>query len=54
MHADLETKDLIEFKNEDSDKIDLLIVVGGDGTVLWALQYFKNHVPPIIAFGKVY
>lgn len=38
---------------ETEKKIDLLIIIGGDGSVLWALQYFKNKVPPVLAFGRV-
>ena len=53
IRVDLEPKDLINFDEKDAEKIDLLITIGGDGTVLWALQYFKASVPPIISFGKV-
>jgi NAD kinase len=34
--------------------IDLIITVGGDGTVLWASGLFQNRiVPPMVCFGKV-
>jgi NAD kinase len=36
------------------DAMDLSIIVGGDGTILWALQYFSHRIPPpIMAFSNV-
>ena len=50
----LSLNDLTSFEEEDEHEIDLLVVVGGDGTILWSLLHFKSRVPPpILAFGKV-
>ena len=44
----------VGYKEEEEHNIDLLIVIGGDGSILWALQYFHHRVsPPILAFSKV-
>jgi len=45
---------LVTFDHEkDEHKIDLIITIGGDGTILWALQYFQNRVsPPVITFDR--
>eukprot|EP01018_Ginkgo_biloba_P030341 Gb_38664 [translate_table: standard] len=32
-------------------KVDLVITLGGDGTVLWATSMFKGPVPPIVPFS---
>ncbi|PWZ31122.1 putative NAD kinase 1 [Zea mays] len=32
-------------------KVDLIITLGGDGTVLWAASLFKGPVPPVVAFA---
>ncbi|XP_042015723.1 NAD(H) kinase 1-like [Salvia splendens] len=32
-------------------KIDLIVTLGGDGTVLWAASMFKGPVPPIVPFS---
>jgi NAD+ kinase len=32
-------------------KIDLVVTLGGDGTVLWAASMFKGPVPPIVPFS---
>ncbi|KAJ4887048.1 NAD(H) kinase 1 [Raphanus sativus] len=32
-------------------KVDLVITLGGDGTVLWAASRFKKSVPPIVPFA---
>ncbi|BBN13160.1 NAD+ kinase [Marchantia polymorpha subsp. ruderalis] len=32
-------------------KIDLVITLGGDGTVLWAANMFKGPVPPLVSFS---
>lgn len=43
------------FDNEkDELDIDLIITIGGDGTILWAVSLFqKRDVPPIIGISKV-
>lgn len=32
-------------------KVDLVVTLGGDGTVLWAASMFKGPVPPVISFS---
>ncbi|KAM0822079.1 hypothetical protein ACQ4PT_071738 [Festuca glaucescens] len=32
-------------------KVDLVVTLGGDGTVLWAASLFKGPVPPVVAFA---
>lgn len=32
-------------------KVDLVITLGGDGTVLWAASLFKGPIPPVISFS---
>ncbi|XP_026413694.1 probable NAD kinase 1 isoform X1 [Papaver somniferum] len=32
-------------------KIDLVVTLGGDGTVLWAASMFKGPVPPVVPFS---
>ncbi|KAK6925579.1 NAD kinase, partial [Dillenia turbinata] len=32
-------------------KVDLVVTLGGDGTVLWAASMFKGPVPPIVSFS---
>lgn len=32
-------------------KVDLVVTLGGDGTVLWAASLFKGPVPPVISFS---
>ncbi|KAA8549782.1 hypothetical protein F0562_001466 [Nyssa sinensis] len=32
-------------------KVDLVVTLGGDGTVLWAASMFKGSVPPIVSFS---
>jgi NAD kinase len=45
--------DFYEFNDEEANTIDLLVVIGGDGSILWALQYFQNSgAPPVLAFSK--
>jgi NAD+ kinase len=42
-----------EFNGEEETTIDLLVIIGGDGSILWALQYFQNSIPPpVLAFSK--
>ncbi|KAL8262681.1 hypothetical protein R6Q59_024030 [Mikania micrantha] len=33
------------------EKVDLVVTLGGDGTVLWAASLFKGPVPPIVPFS---
>jgi len=33
------------------DLIDLVICLGGDGTVLHVSQLFQNKVPPVLSFS---
>lgn len=50
----LNTDDLCVYNKENEENIDLLVIVGGDGTLLWALQYFSHRIPPpILAFSNV-
>ncbi|XP_030522386.1 NAD(H) kinase 1 [Rhodamnia argentea] len=32
-------------------KVDLVVTLGGDGTVLWAASVFKGPVPPVVPFS---
>ncbi|KAI3409359.1 uncharacterized protein J3R85_019435 [Psidium guajava] len=32
-------------------KVDLVVTLGGDGTVLWAASMFKEAVPPVVPFA---
>ncbi|KAL0928976.1 hypothetical protein M5K25_000915 [Dendrobium thyrsiflorum] len=32
-------------------KVDLVVTLGGDGTVLWAASMFKGPIPPVIPFS---
>ncbi|GMH10314.1 hypothetical protein Nepgr_012155 [Nepenthes gracilis] len=32
-------------------KVDLVVTLGGDGTVLWGASLFKGPVPPVVAFS---
>ncbi|KAI6669577.1 hypothetical protein NL676_004462 [Syzygium grande] len=32
-------------------KVDLLVTLGGDGTVLWAASLFQGPVPPVVSFN---
>ncbi|KAH9287859.1 hypothetical protein KI387_031976, partial [Taxus chinensis] len=32
-------------------KVDLVITLGGDGTVLWAASMFKGPIPPVVPFS---
>ncbi|EFJ37483.1 hypothetical protein SELMODRAFT_76799 [Selaginella moellendorffii] len=33
------------------NKIDLIVTLGGDGTVLWAASLFRGPVPPVVSFA---
>eukprot|EP00008_Paramoeba_atlantica_P008616 CAMPEP_0201491590 /NCGR_PEP_ID=MMETSP0151_2-20130828/30377_1 /ASSEMBLY_ACC=CAM_ASM_000257 /TAXON_ID=200890 /ORGANISM="Paramoeba atlantica, Strain 621/1 / CCAP 1560/9" /LENGTH=282 /DNA_ID=CAMNT_0047878011 /DNA_START=475 /DNA_END=1324 /DNA_ORIENTATION=+ len=46
----LESGDLCEIARQLSEKIDLVISLGGDGTLLRACSMFRAEVPPVIAF----
>ena len=37
-------------KDDLTDKIDFIICLGGDGTLLYASMLFQQSVPPIMAF----
>ncbi|CAH2016552.1 unnamed protein product [Acanthoscelides obtectus] len=37
-------------KDDLTDKIDFIICLGGDGTLLYASQLFQQSVPPVMAF----
>jgi NAD kinase len=43
------------FENSDDEsrkKIDFIITLGGDGTILWAAKQFNgSYVPPLISFA---
>ena len=39
-----------ECKDDLTDKIDFVVCLGGDGTLLYASSLFQHLVPPIMAF----
>lgn len=39
-----------EGKDDLTDKIDFIVCLGGDGTLLYASSLFQQSVPPIMAF----
>lgn len=39
-----------EGKDDLTDKIDFIICLGGDGTLLYASSLFQQSVPPVMAF----
>jgi NAD kinase len=42
------------FTQPDDHKIDLIIAIGGDGTVIWASGLFRfTNMPPIVSFNMV-
>lgn len=43
-----ETDEEIQMLHE---KVDLVVTLGGDGTVLWAASMFKGPVPPLVSFA---
>ena len=47
--------DFYGFNEDEEIKIDLAIVIGGDGSILWTLKHFQDakNTPPILAFSKV-
>jgi NAD kinase len=50
---DVKLQGLVQFYPSDSlitQEFDLIITLGGDGTVLLAAWLFQNHAPPIIPF----
>lgn len=43
-----------EYTADQENKIDLLVIIGGDGTIMYALKDFQNRVAPIVvAFSQV-
>jgi NAD+ kinase len=47
----IQTWDDDEEKKMLHTKVDLIVTLGGDGTVLWAASLFKGPVPPVVAFS---
>ena len=39
-----------EGKDDLTDKIDFIVCLGGDGTLLYASSLFQQSVPPVMAF----
>ena len=39
-----------EQKDDLTDKIDFIVCLGGDGTLLYASSLFQKSVPPVMAF----
>ena len=39
-----------EQKDDLTDKIDFIVCLGGDGTLLYASSLFQQSVPPVMAF----
>lgn len=37
---------------EDQPKINYIVTIGGDGTILYAAKEFKRVVPPVITFQR--
>ncbi len=42
-----------ETKDDLTDRIDFIVCLGGDGTLLYASSLFQKSVPPIMAFHLV-
>ncbi len=43
---------VVSTNDVDLKRINVIITIGGDGTILWANKYFKyGGIPPIIAFA---
>jgi NAD+ kinase len=42
-----------ELKDDLTDRIDFIICLGGDGTLLYASSLFQKSVPPVMAFHLV-
>lgn len=40
-----------EDKDDLTDKIDMIVCLGGDGTLLYASSFFQTNVPPVMAFN---
>ena len=55
MESFISESKLISFnESEHENIIDLIITIGGDGTILWCLKYFQNRkAPPILSFSGV-
>ena len=42
------------YSENNGKNLDLLITIGGDGTILWTLNMFQSTIPPpVLGFGKV-
>jgi NAD+ kinase len=48
-----EFEDLTVFdeSNESQNMIDLIVCLGGDGTILHANTFFKQSMPPVMSFS---
>jgi len=42
-----------ENKDDLTDRIDFIVCLGGDGTLLYASSLFQKSVPPVMAFHLV-
>jgi len=42
-----------ESKDDLTDRIDFIVCLGGDGTLLYASSLFQKSVPPVMAFHLV-
>ena len=42
-----------EAKDDLTDRIDFIVCLGGDGTLLYASSLFQKSVPPVMAFHLV-
>jgi NAD kinase len=49
-HSSLDSVTFYEYENEVETNYDLVLTLGGDGTVLLAAWLFQDHVPPIVPF----
>ena len=38
--------------SEHQTKIDYIVTIGGDGTILYAAKEFKKVVPPVVTFQR--
>mmetsp|Transcript_616 Transcript_616/g.906 ORF Transcript_616/g.906 Transcript_616/m.906 type:complete len:326 (-) Transcript_616:1196-2173(-) len=50
-HLDFTTTYAEEDANQLQELIDFVVCLGGDGTLLWLSNMFKNAVPPVISFA---
>ncbi len=42
-----------EAKDDLTDRVDFIVCLGGDGTLLYASSLFQKSVPPVMAFHLV-